>query len=388
MTRKRVSPRKLSGTPSLLCLWILFGASSTAAAQNPGIVVGVNWVIRPGITVEQEDTTLKDLKIAGVRVVRSALPLDPSGVVSDAGLDLARRINAQGISILWLVRLRYPDDAPSRPYLARDFPHEWSGHPLSYADPELFRASFQELLNRLEKAGIRLTAFELGNELNGAAFNAEFPLPGQGKLFGLSDLSTDPEAKQIAKGYLRYLKVLSVLKDVRDHSTLNRNTPILSFGLAASELPEGPVKGWKIDGVSANATLQYLRSNGLDNLADGYAVHIYPWSTGPGIPSAMAERQDHLAKYDLAECRPEGSANGKPCWITEWGFANADPACPVNETSQIALVDEMKGLFREYASRGRLQGLIYYAWVDGSEHFGVFRCGKLTGTGRSALSPP
>jgi len=57
-----------------------------------------------------------------------------------------------------------------------------------------------------------------------AAFNPEFPLPGEGKQFGLDDIYHDPEAQQIAKGYLQYLKVLAVLKDIRDHSN-STNTP-------------------------------------------------------------------------------------------------------------------------------------------------------------------
>jgi hypothetical protein len=72
---------------------------------------------------------------------------------------------------------------------------------------------------------------ELGNEINWAAFNAEFPLPGEGKILSLADLSHDPEGRQIAKGFLQYLKILAVLKEVRDHSRLNRNTPIITAGM-------------------------------------------------------------------------------------------------------------------------------------------------------------
>lgn len=31
--------------------------------------------------------------------------------------------------------------------------------------------------------------------------NPEFPLPGEGKIFGLKDLESDPEAEQVAKGF-------------------------------------------------------------------------------------------------------------------------------------------------------------------------------------------
>lgn len=58
------------------------------------------------------------------------------------------------------------------------------------------------------------------------------------------------------------------LKEVRDRSTLNHATPILSAGLADGGLP-GKKPGQRFDGVSIPATLQFLRPNGMDNLTDG-----------------------------------------------------------------------------------------------------------------------
>jgi hypothetical protein len=87
------------------------------------------------------------------------------------------------------------------------------------------------VLDALDASGIVPAGMELGNEINWAAFNAEFPLPGEGKILSLADLSHDPEGRQIAKGFLQYLKILAVLKEVRDHSRLNRNTPIITAGM-------------------------------------------------------------------------------------------------------------------------------------------------------------
>ena len=97
----------------------------------------------------------------------------------------------------------------------------------------------------MESLGITFAALELGNEINWAAFNGEFPIPGQGRVFGLEDLARDPEARQIAEGYRAYLRTLSVLKDIRDRSRLNRQTPVLSAGLADPGLA-GPRPGAKL----------------------------------------------------------------------------------------------------------------------------------------------
>jgi hypothetical protein len=353
------------------------------------IVVGVNVVELKNPKdprIEQENATLSDLRAAGVRTVRAGI------ANTDQGLDYVARMYAQGIKLDWLVSLQWAPDAPKRPWQPKEFPSMWSGSPLSLADPDRFRTYFQTLLDKLEAKGVKLAGFELGNELNMAAFNGEFPLPGEGKQFSLNDLYHDPKAEKIARGYLQYLKVLAVLKDIRDHSRLNRHTPILTAGFGAYETPEGPFPppakpGTQVDMVSVNATLEFMRANGLDKLVDAYAVHVYPWANGPGQPAAAAGRQSRLAKFVLTECRPSGNSGGKPCWITEWGFKNKDASCPTHEADQIALIKEMRDNFRPYVQQGRLTGLFYYAWIDSRENFGVFRCGALTETGKLALSP-
>ena len=118
----------------------------------------------------------------------------------------------------------------------------------------------------------------MGNEINWAAFNPDFTLPGEGKNLSLDDLHHDREGQQIAKGYLQYLKLLAVLKDVRDHSRLNRRTPIISAGLA-DDGPEGRWPNARMDGASINASIDFLRSNGLDKLVDAYGIHTYPWES-------------------------------------------------------------------------------------------------------------
>ena len=47
---------------------------------------------------------------------------------------------------------------------------------------------FEPLFNRLEDLNIIFTALELGNEINSPSFNGEFPIPGEGRVFGLGDL--------------------------------------------------------------------------------------------------------------------------------------------------------------------------------------------------------
>ncbi len=350
------------------------------------MVVGVNVVNPMRASVADQNVLLSQLKTAQVRVIRG-------GISDDAkGIDFAKRAAAQGIRIQLIVGPKYPPNAATRPYRPDEFPAMWGGHPLSFADPALSKAAFQRLFDDLGANGITLAGIELGNEINWAAFNPEFPLPGEGKILSLQDLAHDPEGKQIANGFLQYIKILAVLNGVRDHARLNRSTPIISAGLVSAEDGAKLYNNKKEDMVSLAASIAFLRSYGLDSLVDAYGIHSYPSPGRPGDPTAAAQRAARLNSVDLAECRAAGTAGGKPCWITEWGFPNKDLSSPPKEAARTLLVDEMRRDFAAAAAEHRLVGIDYFAWdsdpwsrtVDADS---VYRCGALTESGRQAIAP-
>jgi hypothetical protein len=369
---------------SRICLilgLLIFFVLSSRQMHAQDVVVGVN-ASMGSLSIQQQNIILSELHAAGVHSIRAGITPD------DKGVDFARRAQAQGIRILWLVQLQYRQGAPSRAW-PNAF-NVWGGPPLSAADPDRFREYFEPLLAKLETAGVTVAGFELGNEINSPMFNADFSLPAENpsrpREFNLDDLSHDHEAKHVAMGYLQYLKLLAVIKDVRSRSKLNQHVPIISAGLVFNEAPAAP-RTSRLDAVSASATLDFMRAHGLDDLVDAYGVHTYPWTNNPGSPAAAAGRRERLQKYVLEECRPEGSANGKPCWITEWGIPNLDASCPTKEKNQIILVNETRANFQSYIAEKRVLGVFYYAWLDSREGFGIYRCDHLTETGHLALAP-
>jgi hypothetical protein len=355
-------------------------------ARAQSVVVGVNVVNPMRASVADQNAVFSQLEAAHVHVVRCGISND------DQGMDYAKRAVAKGIRIQLGVGAEYPANAPSRPYRPDEFPSMWGGHPLSYADPELSRASYQKLFDALDANGIVLAGIELGNEINWAAFNPEFPLPGEGKILSLADLSNDAEGKQIAKGFRQYLKILAVLKDVRDHSQLNRKTPIISAGMVSAPDGEKLYNNKREDMVSLSATMTFLRANGLDSLVDGYGIHSYPSADHPGDPVTAFRRAVRLESVDLAPCRAAGQPEGKPCWITEWGFPNGDYSCPAKDSARALLVQEMRVDFAKAAAEHRLAGITYYSWntdpwSKGPDPDSVYRCDGLTEAGRLAVAP-
>src|SRR6202021_1234154 len=112
----------------------------------------------------------------------------------------------------------------------------------------------------------------------------------------------------------------------------------------------------------------------------------------PGTPTAAAARAARFTGDDMAACRPAGSNGGKPCWITEWGFPNADLTCPLNDANRALLVKEMRVDFAHAAAEKRLVGITYFAWNSDPwskqpDADSVYRCGVLTESGKLAIAP-
>jgi hypothetical protein len=346
------------------------------------VVVGFNFVHPASFSVTEQDDALAHMKSAGVRVIRIGFWED-----LDKNVDFIKRAYARGIRTVLIFHGKYAPDAPVRPYRPTEFPGMLAGPPLSFLDPELSRQYFHQAMDKLDAHSIALAGMELENEINMAGGNPDFRLPGEGRVLSLDDLTHDPEGQQIAKGYLQYLRVLTVLKQIRDHSKLSQHAPLLPTSLVDTG-PEGP---WptpkKYDGVSPGATLAFFRAHGVDELVDTYNIHTYPsMANGPGDRIAAIHRRQRLQQLVEPLCARPGSRAGKPCWVTEWGFTNDGKSCPSDERTRSLLVQEMMDDFRKLVRDGRLTGLIYYSWI-GEALFDMYCCGALTQSGRLAIAP-
>jgi hypothetical protein len=363
---------------------LLFMPVTPTRAQAKDVVVGVNLTNAPyDLSVAEQEAILGAMQKAGVRVIRAAIPGEKA-LPAGKGLSFVERVYARGIKILWLMGIHYAGAWPGPP--PKGFAGLWGAPRMTQSDAERFRGDFTWTLTKLEEKGIALAGIELSNEINWAGFNADFPLPGQGRCFQLSDLTSDPEAQQVAKGLLLYVDSLAVMKDVRDHSKLNQHTPIITAGLADIDSPTHHHTWVKADCVGSDATLDFWRAHGLDKLVDGYGLHFYP------SQKTAAERLAHLEQNGLEQCQPPGSARGKPCWITEWGFNVVGDKCPVDDSARTPLVRELRGNLSQLAKQNRLGGLFYYNWVGNirapkEDPASAFRCGALTESGRLAIDP-
>jgi hypothetical protein len=363
---------------TLLTACALFGTAIVPPALAANVIVGVNVAGAQQMSEQQQDALVEQLRQNGVNTVRTG--------IGEKFNHFIIRAYQRGIGEVVIV---YPTQASTNAQVRpadRSVGLQWAEPQLTGADPEKFKVWLAAQLTALETAKVRLTAFELGNEINGPFFNGDFlPVQATGRVLGLPDLNNpnDPEGHAIAASYRAYLKVMAAIKDVRDHSALNQRTPIISAGLADGGLP-GKKPGQKLDGVSIPATLEFLRQNGVDRLVDGYGVHVYP--TGDPRRSVSA-RSDDLNKDAFAAC-----TSAKPCWLTEWNFNNRDKSCPINDATRSQLVQTERQAFAPFIKQGRLAAALWYSWsgdyAGETENPGaIFRCGALTDAGKLALIP-
>ncbi|MDR3450049.1 MAG: hypothetical protein P4M15_09960 [Alphaproteobacteria bacterium] len=347
-------------------------------ARAEVVPIGVN-IVNPGRLSEQRQSELLDqLVAAGVTTIRVPLA---SNAQRRGAVRFIEAAATRNLHILLIVDLEFPPDAPMRPADPR-YPHLWSGHPLSAADAALFKESFGAQLAAFEAKGIRFAGFELGNEINWAAFNGEFPIPGEQKILSFDDLADDPEGRKIAAGFRNYVETLKALRELRDASQLNRQTPIITAGLA-SPGPAGPRPGSPADAVAIPDAFAYLQKLGVDRIADAIGVHAYT-PVKPGMkPEDFAAA---LRKGPLSICGPKVH-----CWVTEWGLNNADTQCPVDDSGRAQEMTIARQGYNRLMATHAVTGLYYFAWNTSPwskaiDPLSLYRCGRLTESGPIAIS--
>jgi hypothetical protein len=173
------------------------------------------------------------------------------------------------------------------------------------------------------------------------------------------------------------LKVLAALKDVRDHSKLNKHASIISAGMAGATGGQWQ-KNLKIDGVSIPATYAFLRAHGLDDLVDGYGVHDYPPVVKAGDKTAAAQR---IAMLNQSIFPP---GNIKPYWLTEWGFSSKAMTSAQDE-DRTRSVAEVRAYLLSLYRQGRLGGIFWYVWNEPDPN-SIYRGGSLMDAGKQAIA--
>jgi hypothetical protein len=128
--------------------------SLTSVAQSNAVVVGVDAPTAGRLSADDQSKLLNSLHESGVRVIRTWIAED----------DLLKKAFVLGIKADLTLCIMYRPDAPKRASVP-DMPNTFSRPPLSLADVDRTKSTFEEQLSKLEDLGIDFVAFELGRTI-------------------------------------------------------------------------------------------------------------------------------------------------------------------------------------------------------------------------------
>ena len=196
-----------------LLLTVALSLACLAPALANDVLVGVNVMAPADISESEQDQLIDDLCKAHVKIIR--VGTNRQGMNLKPLFRFISKSCERGIgSIITFSPVQGgtgKHTAPADPKNGRP----GATGALSDASPEGFRKWITAQMQALDEAGIRATAFELGNEINSVGFNGDLNPPYKGRVLGISDLRNpnDKQGQAVAKGYQAYVEIMKVLKE-------------------------------------------------------------------------------------------------------------------------------------------------------------------------------
>lgn len=176
--------------------------------------------------------------------------------------------------------------------------------PYSQVNLSKYRARLETNLKEMKKRGVKVIAFEIGNEINTACYNADVPV---------RDATAPPTPDEFKLVYSGYANVIKAAVETVHRREYYPDAKIISAGLAG-------VRATKYNGrniphpgriIDALRLIPYNASGktSVYDLIDGIGIHYYARGNSASIEGV---------RLALADLDRDTKAGGKPYWITEW----------------------------------------------------------------------
>ncbi|MFO1189300.1 MAG: hypothetical protein U1E97_06855 [Alphaproteobacteria bacterium] len=236
---------------------------------------------------------------------------------------------------------------------------------LSDLDISRYQGVLGEFLQNLDQRGGRLVALEVGNEINWADFNGDLPVGPRGQILDEDALRQTADHARVIEGLRKYGIALDVSRALLRASDAGKAALVIAAGLYAPS-------PWTLESGGAALTLRATKALfdrlGITRAADALAVHVYP-ANEASFPQMVAALQSATEI-----CGDRGQ--GKPCFITEWGFANSSPLAARDDSVRLA---RFRTFERALACIDRAQDIraaYLFSW-DESPAYSVWRANRL-----------
>jgi hypothetical protein len=348
---------------ALAMSWTTALAARNLLGERPQTqILGMNQTNLAWADPQQQAAILRDMSSVGIHAVRVRFSPPVARFVDLVGL-----ARDQGIQVFVVVGLNdpayYPEGTLRRP--GRGIIHP--AYRLSGIDVGRTKTALKQLFDALDSRSLAVTGFEIGNEINWADFNGDLSIGMEGP--GQREADETSADANLGRGLGAYRTILEGVREERSASQMNRDTPIISAGLA--DIPETTRMRTGAQAVSADDTFQIMRSLGLGNLVDGAAIHFY----GNGAPADL----QHINQL-LRGCQQFAAS----CWLTEWNVGGAG----ANNLggNDVAEIDCIRVGLPGPRAGGNVAGLFYFEFSNTGPH-ATIQDGRLTAAGEASIAP-
>ncbi|NVD42664.1 glycoside hydrolase [Ensifer sp. HO-A22] len=355
---------------ALLSLFAIEPVTAIERDRNATGIFGINRVNLAWLTPDEQRKVLGEIAASGATHVRLSL----SAPVARS-IDAVEIAHGLGLKILLEIQLTNPDFYADDVDARTGYGRIWDIRRLSDIDLERYRENLKAALRRMDDAGVPLVAVEPGNEINYSAYNGDlivFREPGAVTPRRVPDIRN---REAFERGLAIYVEIARMTRQELKATIFSRNAVVVSAGLSDMNAGESDQKG--MERLDPEDVIALLKSLGLDRYVDAYGIHVYPGrKAGPKLANYIRE----LLRFCTAGDR------GKPCWVTEWGVANAARSCPFDDRNRADAIAATRSVFQALMSSGQLMAAFYYDW-DTHDAYGVWRCGRLSPAGVRAIAP-
>lgn len=251
---------------------------------------------------------------------------------------------------------------------------------LSDLDIDRYRNVLRQFLAALDQRNAFLAALEVGNEINWADFNGDFPVGDEGKIFDEQSIDLTAEREHILEGFRKYRLSLETSRELLRASSAGKKALLVSAGLYAPSPWTLKSNG---SALTLPATKAIFERFGIMQAVDAMAVHVYPpreVAAGAIFPKMLA-----AVKSTTQICGVRGA--GKPCFITEWGFQNLEATAERDDRARLALFQSFERVLSCLDRSQDIRGAYLFSW-DESPRYSVWRNGRLLDGGTIFSEPP
>lgn len=320
------------------------------AAQAGDSLLGVNKGGLAWLESREASAAIDQMAQASVSALRMNL-VSPFSKT----LDVIAYANSVGIDVLLVIPLTlrdfYPPDAAPRPAQG-NFPRISR---ISEMDIDRFDRIWSSVLDDIDRRGLRVLAFEIGNEYNSAYFNGDLPIVQGGAILTVQTAREFSFWPTYEAGMRKLLDVAKIV------ATSMRNSEKLMGTKIVLGAPARPPTDWlRRSGnalVEPETALRTLKNLGIESYVDAYAAHIYPNVINirpSGRSQAIRQKLDE--EFDVLKAAVGSS---RPLWITEWGFRAAD-----TRVNRLSYFCAFLSALDQSSRRDRVEASFIFDWND------------------------